>query len=106
MDEAVTSGHGEPGSPPYPRLALYNSRFLSLCCALDGRVRPLVYTLRCWAQRRGLTGKEGGHEEEAVPVLPGGDERGKGRGWNRLRPHAAGWGSEQEAHSEALSGYW
>ncbi|XP_043826890.1 speckle targeted PIP5K1A-regulated poly(A) polymerase [Dromiciops gliroides] len=38
------------------RLALYNSQFLSLCCALDRRVRPLVYTLRCWAQGRGLTG--------------------------------------------------
>uniref|UniRef100_F7EVE8 Speckle targeted PIP5K1A-regulated poly(A) polymerase n=1 Tax=Monodelphis domestica TaxID=13616 RepID=F7EVE8_MONDO len=38
------------------RLALYNSRFLNFCCELDRRVRPLVYTLRRWAQGRGLTG--------------------------------------------------
>uniref|UniRef100_F7FZR1 Speckle targeted PIP5K1A-regulated poly(A) polymerase n=1 Tax=Ornithorhynchus anatinus TaxID=9258 RepID=F7FZR1_ORNAN len=38
------------------RLALYNSQYLRLCSQLDGRVRPLVYSLRCWAQGRGLTG--------------------------------------------------
>lgn len=37
------------------RLALYNSRFLNLCSEMDGRVRPLVYTLRCWAQHNGLS---------------------------------------------------
>lgn len=58
-----------------PRLALHNSRFLSLCAELDERVRPLVYTLRCWAQGRGLSGerraggpgaKEGGDTDTGV----------------------------------------
>ncbi|XP_038620512.1 speckle targeted PIP5K1A-regulated poly(A) polymerase [Tachyglossus aculeatus] len=39
------------------RLALYNSKYLRLCSQLDGRVRPLVYSVRCWAQGRGLTGE-------------------------------------------------
>ncbi|KAG8522743.1 Speckle targeted PIP5K1A-regulated poly(A) polymerase, partial [Galemys pyrenaicus] len=69
------------------RLALHNSRFLSLCCELDARVRPLVYTLRCWAQGRGLSGdrekqdrlgvewvsgqsRDWGEEDRDPPVLP------------------------------------
>lgn len=49
-----------------PRLALYNSRFLNLCSEMDGRVRPLVYTLRCWAQHNGLSGK---NEDRLGPSL-------------------------------------
>ncbi|XP_070930566.1 speckle targeted PIP5K1A-regulated poly(A) polymerase isoform X3 [Macaca nemestrina] len=63
------------------RLALHNSRFLSLVSELDGRVRPLVYTLRCWAQGRGLSDQGPSCVAHCIPAHP--ESRRGGAGGSR-----------------------
>lgn len=41
------------------RLALKNSKLISLYSKMDPRFRPLAYTLRLWAKSKGIAGKTG-----------------------------------------------